>query len=439
MGKARAVVKGAQLVGNAVQSVLPTLKEIAKIESATGRQFPIIKQLVETSQRLPNLRQIELLKQQYPKLKISPYSIQREIGLLHAPYGYDRSALAQQARQILTEDNILEKRPFLYKALQSDQKLQDALNSVLSGTSEVRMAPGYRTLLQPNPESILTATRYAMDNPVVYGFGSGYVGTRPIKGLTGPLSGKKYIPQKESNFGDMISLTDMLEGGTKYGFRDWESLEHYLRNEAHLGSIQQKYVSDLISRMKNFENKVEFVYNSETATTDGNIFKPSTSSIKKLFGNEEAFNSELKQYLLDQEELSLFLGGNLEHGAKNQQMLFPSFKSDSIIIAQSDNPNFGSVKSKVDDLLVSTITGDDFTKLSKRKLGNILNVEQTIGKYNSSPQDQKLLLKDAKDILVFPLHLRSYGPNPVSGMTTLGASWAIPVWKKGNKLIRRKK
>lgn len=329
-------------------------------------------------------------------------------------YGYDRTFVANAAKEEFT-DKV--RRPLINRAANEDSTLADALDKVMSGTTETRFGTGNRTLTEPGPHEVLTGTYWDLKTgqPVVRG--SGLLGTEPI-----PVTATEGTYKSSGNFGNMSSATNSILGGGKYGFRNWNELENYVLN-LDLDKQEFNYVTDLINRTKSFEN--------------GLTLGPKTAQglIPKTLRNSEQY----QQYLKDQSELSDWLMGNLNFGAKNQRVVFSAPKSQQIIIGESNDPGFATRTANI-KMPLKSINGNfnyyKSTKLNERLWPNGMIPEEKISQYNLlSPTDKiRLLIQKDNPQIMFPLHFRGIGPNPFHGMTTMQVRGIRPTFKKGGKV-----
>ena len=220
----------------------------------------------------------------------------------------------------------------------------------------------------------------------------------------------------------MSSVTDVLDGAGKYGFRNYSEIEDYLNNLG-LNNEQLKYANDVISRLKSFDSQIQF----GTETTQGLIPKNMRNT------------PEFQQYAQDQLELSDILSGNLNWGAKNQRVIFNAPKSRSIITGESNNPGFATRTSDI-KMPLKDFSGNEFKQFMDRgapKLTwpNGMVAEDYLAKYNISPEFQRTILASKNNPMVlFPLHFRGKGPNPIPGMTTMQVTGIKPTLKKGGKI-----
>lgn len=183
-------------------------------------------------------------------------------------YGYNRESVANAAKEEFMDKT---RRPLINRAANEDNTLANALDKVMSGTSETRFGTGNRTMTEPGPHEVLTGTYWDIKTgqPVVRG--SGLLGTEPIS-----VTATEGTYKSSGNFGNMSSVTNSPLGGGKYGFRNWNELEDYVLNLG-LNESEFNYIADLINRTKSFENGLQL----GPRTTQGLI-------PKKMLRNNEA-------------------------------------------------------------------------------------------------------------------------------------------------------
>ena len=331
-------------------------------------------------------------------------------------YGYNREKVAKAASQEFGQD-MSTRRPILYRMANEDNILADALDQVKSGKSETRFGTGNRTMIEPEPHSVLTGTYLDLKTGQPTVRGVGLLGTKPVP--VTPLEGSY---KSSGRFGNMVSVTDILDGAGKYGFRNYSEIEDYL-NTLGLNNSQLKYAKDVISRLKSFDSQIQF----GTETTQGLIPKNMRNT------------PEFQQYAKDHLELSDILSGNLNWGAKNQRVIFNAPKSRSIITGESDNPGFATRTASI-NMPLKDFSGNEFKQFMDRGVPkstwpNGMVVEDYLAKYNSSPEFQRTILSSKNNPMVqFPLHFRGTGPNPIPGMTTMQVSGIKPTLRKGGKI-----
>ena len=330
-------------------------------------------------------------------------------------YGYDRDAVAKAATEEFS-DNL--RRPLLIRAANENNTLADAIEKVMAGESETKFGTGVRTLIEPEPHSVLTGTYYDLTRgPKVRGVG--YVSSKPVS--VTPTSG---VYASSGRFGNMASVTSSLEGAGKYGFRNWEELDNYIKS-LNLNDNQSNYILDIVKRMKEFEKGIKF----GPETTDGLI----PDKLRK--------SPEYLQYLLDNVELNDWLMGNMTKGVKNQRVVFDAPLTRQIIVGQSDNPGFATrnanIKMELRDLGGK---GNRFryykdTKIPEEFWGNGMQPETQFSIYNNNKKLQNEISLRHPGI-IFPLHFRGIGPNPFPGMTTMQVKGIYPTFKEGGKTIK---
>lgn len=345
------------------------------------------------------------------------YTGMNGVGIERKPisYGYNRESVANVAKEEFMDKT---RRPLINRAANEDNTLADALDKVMSGTSETRFGTGNRTMTEPGPHEVLTGTYQDIKTgqPVVRG--SGLIGTEPI-----PVTATEGAYRSSGSFGNMSSVTDSMLGGGKYGFRNWAELEDYVLS-LDLDKQEFNYIADLINRTKSFENGLEL----GPKTTQGLISK-------KLRSNE----GQYQQYLADQAELSDWLMGNLNFGAKNQRVVFPAPKAQQIIVGQSEDPGF-AVRTANIGMELKDFTGKRFMYHQERGIPkefwpNGMQPETYFSKYNTSPTLQRIILSSKYNPkVIFPLHFRGIGPNPFPGMTTMQVKGIHSTFKKGGKI-----
>lgn len=369
-------------------------------------------------------------------------------------WGYDRDTMAKLAAQEFSPEMLRVKRPFLERQLQNDQNLQRALDQVLGGTSDVRFATGYRTMTEPTPHSVLTGTYKLITDPnpdpIRLTFGTGYVGTKPIK--VTPKTGLYY--SKDAKFGGYASIGDSIEAGLKYGYHDFPKLREYIL-ESQLNPEAQEYVMDIINRMESFERgfqKVGAVPPGPETTSGwpwGTINRLNqhgqltpNQRIKAFSGNVEDYEAATRQYVEDYQELAKFLAGDLNYGARGQEMIFraPSVKQiimpDRVLEYKSvhDTPEPVQLIDYL-GMRVPYITGKTVSPTWK---DITVGLESGIGKYNTDFKESGNildLLRKNNVMVEPPYYFRMVGDNPIEGMVTMQIGSGTPVFKNGKRII----
>lgn len=360
----------------------------------------------------PNIERVELVPEELMSGASKEKTTTRNFPI---SYGYDRKAVAAKAKEEFTDEI---RRPLIIRAANEDNILADALDKTINGTSETRFGTGVRTMTEPGPHEVVTGTYYDLKTgqPVVRG--SGLIGTGPV-----PVTATEGAYKSSGNFGNMISVTDSMLGGGKYGFRNWEELEDYVLN-LDLDTQQFNYIADLINRTRSFESGLEL----GPKTTNGLIPKP-------LRKKEEQF----LQYLVDQRELGDWLMGNMTMGAKNQRVVYPAPKEQQIIIGKNENSGFigrkANIGMELNDFTGKPLLYHQVRGVPKELWPNGMQAEEQISRYNTNPEFQRTILSSKYNPkVIFPLHFQEIGPNPFPGMTTMQVKGVKSTFKKGGKI-----
>ena len=311
-------------------------------------------------------------------------------------YGFNAKNVSKQA---LEEFNDEVSYPFLSRKLQ-ENKYADAAQAVIDGTSKAKFTTGQGRLLEPDARDVLTAE--------VLGDGRvktvGYLGTKPIQG--------KY--RSSGKFGNFSSITNTPN--LKYGYFDFEGAEYLIKNSG-LNAKQQEHGLDLIEKMKEYE--------------DPKLFRGKDT----VGGNLKLGEEETEKYLELIQKYNKYMSDLLSFGTRNHRVVADAPSDKSIVTIISDSKRFGDQLARLDLDLIG-LGGIPLPALSAKRLNsrtkfnNILDAERTVGGWNDSRDAQAIILKNDKN-LVFPLHVKGIGPNPVNGMTTLQVDNIHPSLKQG--------
>lgn len=335
--------------------------------------------------------------------------------------GFDADKIAKQAKSEFS-DNI--NNPFLVRRLNEDNKAADAATKIINKEANVNFTTGEGRLLDPDARDVLTSMLSNSSKPKTVGM----IGTKPIQG--------QYRSSRQ--FGQFMSITDTKN--LKYGWRDLDAAEDFIK-KAGLSKEEEKAGLDLIKVLRKFEDPKKF---KGKETWQGNL---------------KLSKKEAKEYIEASDLFNKYMSAVLEFGTRNHRVIANSPDSRSIVRIMSDNPQFSSQTSSLNlDLIGFNGILPAISPLGKTKksgFANILDAERTVGGYMKKDmfdndifvpgwnQNEDLIrpllinANPANSNLIFPLHVKGIGPNPVENMTTLQVENIYPSLKKGGNVIRK--